>query len=650
MRILLTFGIMILVAFSVAAKRGDTSKVEWIKVYFNAPSDHSYAFEGNTSNDNWDMIGELVNLIDAAKYSVDLVAYDLQNMRVGEALARAKRRGCRVRVITDVIHREHAPRFTQPMWDTLRANGIISFDDSGTIYWPDGRMEKLPKKLPNSGANLHHKFCVIDAISEDPEDKFVWTGTMNVTYTGPWNTNATLVIKDSGINGVYLEEFNQMWGSKGDTPKPNQARFHKDKQNVSQNIHWVDSIKVEVYFSPMNRDKTKPSISERVTQLIYEYCKHDARFLAFAISSNVAISQALLDRSARGEIILQGVIDPAFYSRYKKNNDPWARPESRFANRYILPGKEIRKLHSKTLLLDAAYPYPDRHKAVTITGSYNFSKAAEDVNDENILIIYDSYITNQFYQDFMGVMSRAKGETFHQYPELDTEQWYERSRVRDGQILEVELTTNLFYPVNLMGIKSPRTWAGSSDSTYYYGEEAKQQLKLLTKDRHIRIRGIDGQAPSHRYSRYYGFIEAANEIDTLFINMEMLLSGHARVDERAGYMHQDTLINFRKYEEEARFQKTGMWQSPDSVGMIVETSESAMRSRLFPLDLNSATSQELQLIPTVGPGRAQLILDYRKENGLFQRPEDLLGIKGIGPATFEKIKPYIRVSAENESD
>ena len=131
-------------------KKKDTSHVEFIKAYFNAPSDHSYAWEGNKSSDNWDMIGELVKLIDQSKFSVDLVAYDFQNMRVGHALANAKRRVVKVRVITDVIHRNHAPRFVLPMWDTLRAAGIISFDDSGTIYWSDGRIEALPKKLPNS--------------------------------------------------------------------------------------------------------------------------------------------------------------------------------------------------------------------------------------------------------------------------------------------------------------------------------------------------------------------------------------------------------------------------------------------------------------------------------------------------------------------
>lgn len=644
------FFILLFASSVVVAKKADTSKVEWIKVYFNGESDHSYAFEGNKSNDKWDMIGELITLIDAAKFSVDLVAYDLQNMRVGHALANAKRRGVKVRVITDIIHREHAPRFMIPMWDTLRKAGIISFDDSGTIYWPDGRIQSLPKKLPNSGANMHHKFCVIDGLSPDPEDMYLWTGTMNLTYTGPWNTNATLVIKDSGVNQAYLEEYNQMWGSKGEIPKPDLARFHKDKLNVKNNVHYVDSIRVEVYFGPMDRGKTKPSISARVTELITNYCRHDARFLAFAISSNIPISQALLDRSARGEIILQGVIDPAFYSRYKKANDAWARPESRFGNRYIVPGKEIRKLHSKTLLLDAAYPYPQKHKAVTITGSYNFSKAAEEANDENILIIFDSYITNQYYQDFMGVMSRATGKTFHQYPDIDTSIWYERTRFRDGQLLEVELATNLYYPVSLLGVKVPRMWAGDKDSTFFYSDKALEYVKEIARSKHLRLTGIDGKKPEHRYGRYYAYVELADDSDTLFLQQHLLLNGFAQVDHRARFLEVDTLIHFRKYQEEAEYRKLGMWAYPDSIGMVIQTPEAALLERLFPLDLNSATQKEIEFIPSIGPGKAQSIIAHRNENGMFQSVDDLLKIKGFGAATVDKMRPYVKVSAGNESD
>src|SRR5690554_2270166 len=174
------FPILILLSsFSFAAKK-DTSKVEWIKTYFNSIADHSVALPGIETRDQWDMIQPLVDRIDSAMFSVDLVAYDLQNMRVGHALANAARRGVRVRVITDIIHRNHAPKFTQPMWDTLRAAGIYNIDDSGTIYHPDGSIITLPEKLPNSGANMHHKFAVFAMLNDDPEDDYLWTDRKSV--------------------------------------------------------------------------------------------------------------------------------------------------------------------------------------------------------------------------------------------------------------------------------------------------------------------------------------------------------------------------------------------------------------------------------------------------------------------------------------
>ena len=275
----LLFIFFLVYSSTLIAAQKDTSQIEWIKVFFNNTADHSFALPGNEAQDLWDMIQPLVDRIDSAKVSVDLVAYDLQNMRVGHALANAKRRGVRVRVITDIIHRNHAPKFTQPMWDTLRAAGIFNIDDSGTIYAPDGRIIELYEKLPNSGANMHHKFAVFDLLNEDPEDDYLWTGTMNITYTGPWNTNATLLIKDSGLAGVYGEEFQQMWGSDTEIPNAKTARFHKDKRNVSQNVHYVNDIKVEAYFGPIDRRKSKPSISSRITELINDYARHDVHFL-----------------------------------------------------------------------------------------------------------------------------------------------------------------------------------------------------------------------------------------------------------------------------------------------------------------------------------------------------------------------------------
>lgn len=638
MKFIYLFLFLLLPATAICGKR-DTSSVEWIKACFNSKSDHSVQLKDNTSNDEWDLIGVLVNQIDSAQHSVDLVVYDLQQMLVGEALARASRRGLRVRVITDVIHRNHAPRFLEPMWDTLRKAGIPNIDDSGTIYWPDGRIEEAYEKLPNSGANMHHKFAVIDALSEDPNDDYVWTGTMNTTYTGAWNTNAVLLIKDSGIANAYLEEFEQMWGSKGAEPDNSRARFHKDKRNVSENVHFVNDTRVEVYFGPMDRDNTKPSISARLTELINDYVRHDAQFLSFAISPNIPISEALIDRSGRAQITLKGVIDPNFYAKYRNNNDIWARPEMAFGTRLVMPAKEVRKLHSKTMVFDVNYPYPEKHKALTVTGSYNFSAAAEKANDENILMIFDNKIANQFYQDFMGVLSRAKGETFHRYPIVDTTQWYDRFRVVEGDKIEVELETNIYYPAELLGVDAPRTWGGHEDSTYFYSTESKQYLESLLEGAELKITGGRG-IPRHKYGSHKGYITARKGEEFFDVNKTMISTGNAQYSEY--YFQPINKSSAYKTEEDlAKSDSLGMWQKPENVGKKIITDDTELLKTLFPLNINLATKKELQFLPTVGPGRADAIIKYRELVSFFTSLDDLDDIPGIGPATLEKLAPLV---------
>ena len=61
------------------------------------------------------------------------------------------------------------------------------------------------------------------------------------------------------------------------------------------------------------------------------------------------------------------------------------------------------------------------------------------------------------------------------------------------------------------------------------------------------------------------------------------------------------------------------------------------------VDLNTASSAELQTLPGIGPGRAEAIIDHRESQGPFIRIEDILEVSGIGEKTFESIQHLIRV-------
>lgn len=64
------------------------------------------------------------------------------------------------------------------------------------------------------------------------------------------------------------------------------------------------------------------------------------------------------------------------------------------------------------------------------------------------------------------------------------------------------------------------------------------------------------------------------------------------------------------------------------------------------VNINTATVQELQLLPRVGPSLAQRVVDFRTANGPFKAAEELMRVKGIGEKSFALLEPYVTVSGE----
>ncbi len=64
------------------------------------------------------------------------------------------------------------------------------------------------------------------------------------------------------------------------------------------------------------------------------------------------------------------------------------------------------------------------------------------------------------------------------------------------------------------------------------------------------------------------------------------------------------------------------------------------------VNLNTATAEQLELLPGIGPSMAKKIIDYRTAKP-FAEPMQVVRIKGIGRKTFEKLKPLISVKGEN---
>ena len=61
------------------------------------------------------------------------------------------------------------------------------------------------------------------------------------------------------------------------------------------------------------------------------------------------------------------------------------------------------------------------------------------------------------------------------------------------------------------------------------------------------------------------------------------------------------------------------------------------------INVNTATAEVLESLPSIGPAKAKAIVDYREENGAFTAINQVQNVPGIGSVTYEKIKDLIVV-------
>ena len=347
-----------------------------MKAYFNTPVDVSYATSVKAIYLPGTIDDTLISYINRAKYTIDMAIYNLNNngiSNISAALIAAANRGVRVRVIG---------------CGTTANIGFGEF--SGTAV----HVLIGPNKYHRLGI-MHNKFVIFDAQSTNPDDPIVWTGSTNFTEEQiDRDANNVIIVQDQSLAKTYQIEFEEMWGSHGAEPDAAKARFGSAKTDNTPHEFKIHGSRVECYFSPT--DGVNAQIVNHINT-----ANHD-----------LSIATMLITRpdmaSAIGTIKTDGAT-VNIITNAKANNASSVNTtllDALRATHYVFYNATSGIMHNKYMIVDEGDPTSD---PFVLTGSHNWSAAANNENDENTLIIHNDTLANIYYQNFVPLFTSNSG-------------------------------------------------------------------------------------------------------------------------------------------------------------------------------------------------------------------------------------------------
>ncbi|HSF89283.1 MAG TPA: phospholipase D-like domain-containing protein [Saprospiraceae bacterium] len=287
---------------------------------------------------------DLIERIDKVTHTLEVAMYNTGRASIVQALTRAIQRGVSVRFIAD------------DETSNTALQGQLSF----------------PLLFRSGDGIMHNKFIIAD--DHDPERAWVWTGSTNLS-TNQLSTdpNHAYIIHDQAIALNYLREFNEMWGQ--------DARYGDFKTNNTSHLFQVGDARIESYFSPS--DETNCHLIEAIQSTDHQ----------------ILIGLLLLTRDDLvGEIIKlhQQGIDVRVILEDEESSLS-ALAQLRQAGVRVVTHDPGPIFHHKYAIIDEGFTDSDPQ---VITGSHNWTWSADNINDENTLIIHDQRVTNIFRQEF----------------------------------------------------------------------------------------------------------------------------------------------------------------------------------------------------------------------------------------------------------
>lgn len=305
----------------------------WHQVYFTTPGEQSTQIPD-----------ALIRLINQAKTSIHIAAFEFNLEAIASAIVAAKKRGVDVKWVTDDEHGIEA--------DSKPGRGqFAKLKRAGIEVKDDGRR-----------ALMHNKFIIFDGA-------VVWTGSTNLTVNGTQkNNNNVLVMRSPKIAEIYEREFQELWAGKFGRTSPS---------TVANQSAIVNNTPVKILFG--SEDNVANALAEEIGK-----ADKSIQFMAFSFTHD-GMGKAMMDRANRG-VRVRGIFEVRG-SQTQYSELP----------RFFCEGVPVRQdgnpntFHHKVIVLDGK---------TVLTGSFNFSNNADRSNDENVVIIENPKIASLYLQEF----------------------------------------------------------------------------------------------------------------------------------------------------------------------------------------------------------------------------------------------------------
>jgi phosphatidylserine/phosphatidylglycerophosphate/cardiolipin synthase-like enzyme len=324
----------------------------WLTVYFSNPNPPDNLGQGIDQN--------VLPLIQGATQTIDVATFDLNLPDVINALADAGKRGVRVRVVYD------------------GTNGSLDLNNPATNNQPFDSLKILKAgkvKVVDGGRTsglMHDKIIIIDG-------KVLFIGSWNLSYNDTYrNNNNLLKITNERLIANYQAKFNEMFTKK--------LFGAQSERKIPYPSISIDGVRVENYMAP------KDGVMQRVVSIVAS-AEKSIHFMAFTYTHET-MANAMIDRYKAG-LDVQGVI------------------ETRGASQ----GSLVPLFCAGLPVKEDGNPYTMHHKVIivdsntVITGSFNFTGAADTANDDNVLIIHSPAVAALYEQEYQRISAAGVSPT-----------------------------------------------------------------------------------------------------------------------------------------------------------------------------------------------------------------------------------------------